>query len=301
MSKNILLVLVLMMAANFIYWGCTEDKTYKPDGLIDNNIILYDDQIMHPEEKSFKDIIKNDTLLSQKYIEGKSYTSKIVKQKIAEGVLRYSLVTAENFPEFYDDAKTISKKLGLGVPNYIFVKQNSELGATTIAADTNEYVMFVHSSIFSLMTREERKVLLAHELTHARLLHARIAVMLKLLNDESFDYLMHKKEMSVNQLFRFFEFSADRGSYLSSNVNEEIFIKTIMRFASGVSESDAVQNIESYINQIDMYLDLGLSTSDLEKYYAQMPEKKQDNPFPIIKAMEIRKFINELKMIQAKP
>lgn len=251
-------------------------------------------QIVHPVEKNFRDIIDSDTLLHQKYLETKTSASKIVKQKITEGLLRYSLVTENNFSEFYADAKTIAKKLGLSEPEYIFIKESSELGGYTIAADTNEYVMFFHSAIFDIMTRDERKVLLAHELTHARLLHSRFAVLINMLDEATVESLLEKTNMTIYQMFRYFEFSADRGSYLSANLSEEIFIKTIMRFASGVSEMNATQNADSYMEQINMFVSLNLSTDDLEKFYSQMPEKKRDNPFPIIKAIEIKKFIKEI-------
>ena len=252
-------------------------------------------RLIHPVEVDFRRIINNDTLLHQKYLLTKKITSKIVKEKITEGLLKYSLVAENNFPEFYNDAKLIAKELGLGEPQNIFIKESSELGASTIAADINDYVIFFHSAIFNSMTREERKVLLAHELTHAKLLHSRFAVLMKLLDEKTIDELLNKTKKTTYQLFRCFEFSADRGAYLSANVGEETFIRTIMRFASGVSEKNAIQNVESYMNQISVFSDIKLSDEDLEKYYSQMPEKKQDNPFPIIKAIEIKKFIEETK------
>ncbi len=276
MRKTIILSLVII---GFYYV-----KAYSNDTI----------QMIHPVEKIFRDIINNDTLLHQKYLQTKSYISKIVDQKIAEGLLKYSLVTGDNFSEFYNDAKTISKKLGLGYPKYIFIKESNELGASTISADTNEYVMFFHSAIFNTMTREERKVLLAHELTHAKLLHSNFAVLMKLIDEKTLDALLNRTKKTAVQLFRYFEFSADRGAYLSANVSEEIFIKTIMRFASGVSEEDAIQNVKSYVEQISLFINIGLSEDDLEKFYSQMPEKKRDNPFPIIKAIEIKKFIEEI-------
>jgi len=270
---------------------CSDTEALEVFELYSNDSV----SMIHYKEMYFRELINNDTLLFQKYLQSKEVISKIVKQKIIEGLLQHSLVTTTNFPEFYEDANNIAKELGLSKPKYIFVKETCELGASTIAADTNDYVIFFHSAIFNNMSRDERKVLLAHELTHVKLLHSRYAVTLKMLDNIALDSLIVQMKMTTLQLFRYFEFSADRGAYLTSKVNKTLFLATIMRFASGVSNNIAKQSVESYIEQIELFEDLKISDEDLEKYYSKMPEKKQDNPFPIIKAREIISFINSQK------
>lgn len=113
-----------------------------------------------------------------------SVSKKIVESKVAQEIQRINqqgvAAGPGQFAEIYRMGAECAKTLGIGTPN-IYIVNNTEINAYTIAADDASPLVVLYSGIIERMSDGELKAVIAHECGHIHNNHSVLKNVVNLL------------------------------------------------------------------------------------------------------------------------
>lgn len=89
-------------------------------------------------------------------------------------------VGPNQFPDVYEIGRDCAKRLGIGIPN-IYIVNNLELNAYTIAMDDTEPLIVIYSGLYERFTSGELRTVIGHECGHIHNQHGIYNMMVQIL------------------------------------------------------------------------------------------------------------------------
>lgn len=165
------------------------------------------------------------------------------------------------FPEIYEMGMECARRLGIGIPN-IFVQNNPEMNAYTIASDVSSPLLVLYSGIVDRMTPGELKVVIGHECGHIHNQHLVYKTVIdKLLKGAAGftgNILLSMANFSLMQFWtRAAEVTADRAGLICADSIEDAY-NVNAKTASGGTLNTSYQktmDIDAIHEQLAMTLD----------------------------------------------
>lgn len=210
-------------------------------------------------------------------------------ENIGTGVL----VSNDQYPTIYRLAVEAAAQMNLPVPD-VFVKQNPVPNAYTLAIQGKKPSIVLHTSLIDLMTLEEVKAVIGHEMGHLKCEHSLWITVLNILS-LGVDIVELVVPLGLRQIVsrqlvqwrRSAELTCDRASMLVVQ-DEDVVISVMMKLAGGAQSLAGEMSPKAFARQANEYDDATRS-SPLGRLIRRQDED-QLYPLPIQRAREIQKY-----------
>jgi Zn-dependent protease with chaperone function len=212
---------------------------------------------------------------------------RIVRIDMTGDSLRLSPRQCSSIYEIFRDA---CSTLDMPVPE-LFLKQNPQPNALAIGMERHTVVLT--SSLVDMMTEDELRYVMAHELGHIKsghMLYRTMAVFLTYIGLAAarkmplIDLVTQAVVIAFYDWSRKSELTADRAGLLGVQ-NPDTAVRALLKLAGGGTRYTHELNIEEFLKQADDYEDL--DTSILDAFYKLEITVHQTHPFPALRAREL--------------
>jgi Zn-dependent protease with chaperone function len=175
----------------------------------------------------------------------------------------------------------------------LFVSQTPIVNAMAVGFDRPFIVM--NSSLLELLDREERRVILAHELGHVMSGHntyRTIAILLLTVGLSNLPMMVGAAllpfHLAILDWYRKSEFSADRAGLLGSQ-DERVTMNVFMKLAGGVRDDDDSTDLAPFMEQAAEYETKG---GAWDTFLKLLNTAFRDHPFATVRAAELQRWID---------
>nr|ABF73012.1 plastid M48-like peptidase precursor [Karenia brevis] len=220
-------------------------------------------------------------------------------QNVGRGVQ----VSAEQYPTIHRLTVEAAAQMDMPVPD-VFVVQNSQPNAYTVAIQEKRPFVVLHTSLIDLMTLEEVKAVIGHELGHLKCEHGVYITVLNILSlgVDVVDMLIPLGlrdliERQLTQWRRSAELSCDRAALLVTQ-DEDVVMGVLMKLTGGSSKLAGEMSAQEFARQAKDYDEVA-KASMLGRMIKSMDEN-QLYPLPILRAREIQKYAGSKEYISLK-
>lgn len=175
----------------------------------------------------------------------------------------------------------------------LFVSQTPLVNAMAVGFDRPFIV--INSSMLEILDREERRVILAHELGHIMSGHntyRTIAILLLTVGLSNLPTLVGAAllpfHLAILDWYRKSEFSADRAGLLGSQ-DQRKTLGVFMQLAGGVRDDDDTMDLDTFLEQAAEYETKG---SAWDTFLKLLNTAFRDHPFATVRAAELKRWID---------
>jgi Zn-dependent protease with chaperone function len=196
-------------------------------------------------------------------------------------------------PEIYSLFQDACRVLDMKEPE-LYLLQNPFPNAMAIGMD--RYTVVITSGLVDLLTNEELRAVMGHELGHIKsghMLYRTIAIFLSIVGLVAARNLPFVNILSQALLYALYdwnrksELTADRAGLLVSQ-DPSVSVRVLLKLAGGSSKTTHMLNEEEFLKQADDYEDMDESL--LNVFYKFEMTRFQSHPFPALRAREISRW-----------
>jgi Zn-dependent protease with chaperone function len=201
-------------------------------------------------------------------------------------------VGPEQFPKLHSMLSEVQTTLDWEDKVELYVSQTPI--ANAMAVGFEDPFIVIHSGTLSLLSDDEQRVVLAHELGHIMSGHALYHTILYLILMFGFTNLpflaglaLLPIRLALMEWYRKSELSSDRAGLLACQSREDS-LRLNMKFAGGGQASE--MNLDVYMEQSKEYAEGG---GPLDTIYKILNTLDLDHPFSSMRAAELQKWIDD--------
>ncbi|WP_293331492.1 M48 family metallopeptidase [Microcoleus sp. CAWBG58] len=207
--------------------------------------------------------------------------------------LASSVQVGENqLPHLHQLLVDACKTLDLEVPQ-LYVRQHPMPNAYTFAMRGKQPFVVMHTSLIDLLTDEEVKAVIAHELGHLKCEHgvyltlANLIVLAAGQISPLGTVLAQGLQTQMLEWLRCAEFTCDRAALLATQ-DPRVVASVLMKLAGGSPTLAPKLNLDAFLAQARAYDDL--SSSELGEMLKQAQTAQLSHPVPVLRAKEIDRW-----------
>ncbi|KAJ1490461.1 peptidase M48, Ste24p, partial [Baffinella frigidus] len=178
-------------------------------------------------------------------------------------------------------------------PVEVFVKQNSQPNAYTMAMQGKKPFIVIHSSLVDLMTEAELQAVIAHELGHLKCEHGIFITMANLLTiaAESLPFVSLFSDAirgSMMQWMQAAELTCDRAALLVSQ-DPKVVVSVIMKLTGGSRSFASDLNPDAFLKQARDFEEES-NNSWIGRRMAASAAQVRTHPLPVTRVQELDKW-----------
>lgn len=202
------------------------------------------------------------------------------------------LIGEKQLPDLHELLLSACEILDLEPPQ-LYIQQNPIPNAYTLAIRGKKPFIVIHTSLLEILTPDEIKAVIAHELGHLKCEHgvylslANIMVLAAGLIPSWGTLLAQSLQNQLLQWVRCAEFSCDRSALLVVQ-DPKIVMSLLMKLTGGSPSLANKLNLEAFMEQVKEYKTM--SDSDIGKMLQEVQTAQLTHPVPIIRAKEIENW-----------
>ncbi len=202
------------------------------------------------------------------------------------------LISEKQLPDLHNLLLSACEILDLEPPQ-LYIQQNPVPNAYTLAIRGKKPFIVIHTSLLEILTPEEIKAVIAHELGHLKCEHgvylslANIMVLAAGLIPSWGTLVAQSLQNQLLQWVRCAEFSCDRSALLVVQ-DPQVVMSLLMKLTGGSPSIASQLNLEAFMEQVKEY-NL-LSNTDTGKMLQEMQTAQLTHPVPILRAKEIENW-----------
>ncbi|MEG3937938.1 MULTISPECIES: M48 family metallopeptidase [unclassified Microcoleus] len=207
--------------------------------------------------------------------------------------LASSVQVGENqLPHLHQLLLDACKTLDLEVPQ-LYVRQHPMPNAYTFAMRGKQPFVVMHTSLIDLLTDEEVKAVIAHELGHLKCEHgvyltlANLIVLAAGQISPLGTVLAQGLQAQMLEWLRCAEFTCDRAALLATQ-DPRVVASLLMKLAGGSPTLAPKLNVDEFLAQARAYDDL--SSTELGEMLKQAQTAQLSHPVPVLRAREIDRW-----------
>lgn len=207
--------------------------------------------------------------------------------------LASSVQVGENqLPHLHQLLVDACKTLDLEVPQ-LYVRQHPMPNAYTFAMRGKQPFVVMHTSLIDLLTDEEVKAVIAHELGHLKCEHgvyltlANLIVLAAGQISPLGTVLAQGLQAQMLEWLRCAEFTCDRAALLATQ-DPKVVASVLMKLAGGSPTLAPKLNVDAFLAQARAYDDL--SSTQLGEMLKQAQTAQLSHPVPVLRAREIDRW-----------
>ena len=207
--------------------------------------------------------------------------------------LASSVQVGENqLPHLHQLLLSACKTLDLEVPQ-LYVRQHPMPNAYTFAMRGKQPFVVMHTSLIDLLTDEEVKAVIAHELGHLKCEHgvyltlANLIVLAAGQISPVGTVLVQGLQAQMLEWLRCAEFTCDRAALLATQ-DPKVVASVLMKLAGGSPTLAPKLNVDAFLAQARAYDDL--SNTQLGEMLKQAQTAQLSHPVPVLRAREIDRW-----------
>lgn len=207
--------------------------------------------------------------------------------------LASSVQVGENqLPHLHQLLVDACKTLDLEVPQ-LYIRQHPMPNAYTFAMRGKQPFVVMHTSLIDLLTDEEVKAVIAHELGHLKCEHgvyltlANLIVLAAGQISPLGTVLAQGLQTQMLEWLRCAEFTCDRAALLATQ-DPRVVASVLMKLAGGSPTLAPKLNLDAFLAQARAYDDL--SSSELGEMLKQAQTAQLSHPVPVLRAKEIDRW-----------
>ena len=207
--------------------------------------------------------------------------------------LASSVQVGENqLPHLHHLLLDACKTLDLEVPQ-LYVRQHPMPNAYTFAMRGKQPFVVMHTSLIDLLTDEEVKAVIAHELGHLKCEHgvyltlANLIVLAAGQISPLGTVLAQGLQTQMLEWLRCAEFTCDRAALLATQ-DPKVVASVLMKLAGGSPTLAPKLNVDAFLAQARAYDDL--SSTELGQMLKQAQTAQLSHPVPVLRAREIDRW-----------
>lgn len=202
------------------------------------------------------------------------------------------LIGEKQLPDLHELLLSACEILDLEPPQ-LYIQQNPVPNAYTLAIRGKKPFIVIHTSLLEILTPDEIKAVIAHELGHLKCEHgvylslANIMVLAAGLIPSWGTLVAQSLQSQLLQWVRCAEFSCDRSALLVIQ-DPKVVMSLLMKLTGGSPSLASKLNLEAFMEQVKEYKTM--SDSDIGKMLQEMQTAQLTHPVPIIRAKEIENW-----------
>lgn len=207
-------------------------------------------------------------------------------------------VSERQFPSLYRDLRRMAEVLDLPELPTLFLDSNPVINA--FAMGIEDYYILVTTGIIELMTEEELRAVIGHELGHIKCQHMLYMTMVNILTQFGtviLDRLLPNVaqvaslaiQLALLEWYRKAEFSCDRAALLATQ-DPDVVCSALTKLAGWSSDVPAEFDLDEVKRQAQDYQELG-ADSIMDKVIKVAILMQQTHPFPVVRVAEISKWV----------
>ncbi|MEG3897444.1 MULTISPECIES: M48 family metallopeptidase [unclassified Microcoleus] len=207
--------------------------------------------------------------------------------------LASSVQVGENqLPHLHKLLVDACKTLDLEVPQ-LYVRQHPMPNAYTFAMRGKQPFVVMHTSLIDLLTEEEVKAVIAHELGHLKCEHgvyltlANLIVLAAGQISPLGTVLAQGLQAQMLEWLRCAEFTCDRAALLATQ-DPKVVASLLMKLAGGSPTLAPKLNVDAFLAQARAYDDI--SSTQLGEMLKQAQTAQLSHPVPVLRAREIDRW-----------
>lgn len=199
------------------------------------------------------------------------------------------LISEKQLPDLHNLLVSACEILDIEVPQ-LYIQQNPVPNAYTLAIRGKKPFIVIHTSLLEILTDEEIKAVIAHELGHLKCEHgvylslANIMVLAAGLIPSWGGLVAQSLQSQLLQWVRCAEFSCDRSALLVVQ-EPKIVMSVLMKLTGGSPSIASKLSLDAFMEQVRDYK--SMADSDIGKMLQEMQTAQLTHPVPIIRAKEI--------------
>ena len=207
--------------------------------------------------------------------------------------LASSVQVGENqLPHLHQLLVDACETLDLEVPQ-LYVRQHPMPNAYTFAMRGKQPFVVMHTSLIDLLTDEEVKAVIGHELGHLKCEHgvyltlANLIVLAAGQISPLGTVFAQGLQAQMLEWLRCAEFTCDRAALLATQ-DPRVVASVLMKLAGGSPTLAPKLNVDAFLAQARAYDDL--SSSELGQMFKQAQTAQLSHPVPVLRAREIDRW-----------
>jgi Zn-dependent protease with chaperone function len=178
-------------------------------------------------------------------------------------------------------------------PPQLYVRQHPVPNAYTFAMRGRQPFIVLHTSLIDLLTPEEIKAVIGHELGHLKCEHGVYLTLANLIVLAAGQFspigglMVQNLQAQLLEWLRCAEFTCDRAALLATQ-DSHVVISVLMKLAGGSPSLAPQLNIKAFLDQARAYDDI--SNSQLGELLRQAQTAQLSHPVPVLRAREIDRW-----------
>lgn len=211
---------------------------------------------------------------------------------LLENLASSVLVGDQQLPHLHQLLLDACKVLDLEPPQ-LYVRQHPVPNAYTFAMRGRQPFIVLHTSLIDLLTPEEIKAVIGHELGHLKCEHgvyltlANLIVLAAGQLSPIGGLMVQNLQAQLLEWLRCAEFTCDRAALLATQ-DSNVVISVLMKLAGGSPSLAPQLNIKAFLDQARAYDDI--SNTQLGELLRQAQTAQLSHPVPVLRAREIDRW-----------
>ncbi len=211
---------------------------------------------------------------------------------LLENLASSVLVGEQQLPHLYQLLLDACKVLDLEPPQ-LYVRQHPVPNAYTFAMRGRQPFIVLHTSLIELLTPEEIKAVIGHELGHLKCEHGVYLTLANLIVLAAGQFspigglMVQNLQQQLLEWLRCAEFTCDRAALLATQ-DSNVVISVLMKLAGGSPSLAPQLNIKAFLDQARAYDDI--SNTQLGELLRQAQTAQLSHPVPVLRAREIDRW-----------
>lgn len=209
-----------------------------------------------------------------------------------ENIASSILVSDQQLPHLHQLLLDACQTLDLEPPQ-LYIRQHPVPNAYTFAMRGKQAFIVVHTSLIELLTPEEIKAVIAHELGHLKCEHgvyltlANLVVLAANLLSPWGKILTQGLQTQLMEWVRCAEFSCDRAALLAIQ-DPRVVMSVLMKLSGGSPSLAPHLNLDAFVAQARTYDQI--SSTELGELLKQTQTAQLTHPLPVLRAREIDRW-----------
>lgn len=199
------------------------------------------------------------------------------------------LISEKQLPDLHQLLLSACETLDLEPPQ-LYIQQNPVPNAYTLAIRGRKPFMVIHTSLLDMLTPEEIKAVMGHELGHLKCEHgvyltlANLLVLAAGLLPTWGSLIAQSMQNQLMQWLRCAEFSCDRAALLVAQ-DPKIVMSLLMKLTGGSPNLANKLNLDAFMEQVKGYR--AMTQTEIGSMLREMQIAQLTHPVPLIRAKEI--------------
>ena len=203
------------------------------------------------------------------------------------------LVSERQLPKYHAMTKACAAVLGIPEPR-LYIKQNPSPNAYTLAIRGKRPIIVAHTSLIELLTDDEFKAVLGHEMGHLACDHGVWLSLAQVLGIgvefPGVPYFIRRQfEEQLLKWSRSAEYTCDRAALICVR-EPRVVASALMKLAGGSPKLAGELSVEAFLDQARAYEDSLAQASPLNQYLDNTRTNALTHPLPVARAMEIDRW-----------